>query len=219
MRRFVGIESGLRAGAPIAFADLVDGVAFGALAASAGLGLFAAVAMSATAFSGSAQFAATATLAHGGGLLGGLVAAAALNARYVALGAVVAPALARRPLGRLAQSHLMTGASWALAQRGRDAPDVDVLVGVGLAELGGWTAGTALGAAFGGALGDGASLGLDAVYPAFFLALLCERADRRGAALAVGAGLAALALTPVLAPGLPVLVAGAAALLVGGRRG
>lgn len=218
MKRYAGINRGLRAGASIAVADLVDGVAFGALAASAGLGLLAAVAMSATAFSGSAQFAATATLAHGGGVLGGLVAAAALNARYVALGAVVAPSLARRPLRRLAQAHLITDASWALAQRGRDVPDVQVLVGVGLAELGGWTSGTAVGALAGGALRGGASLGLDAVYPAFFLALLCERVDRRGALLAAGAGLVVLALTPLLAPGLPVLAAGVAALVVGGRR-
>jgi predicted branched-subunit amino acid permease len=219
MRRFDGIGHGLRAGVPIAAADLVDGMAFGTLAVSAGLGAVAAVAMSATAFSGSAQFAAVATLAHGGGLVGGLVAAAALNARYLVLGTAVAPALARRPLIRLAQAHVLTDAGWALAQRGRSAPDAGVLVGVGLAELCGWTAGTAVGAVAGGVLGGGASLGLDSVYPVFFLALLCARADRRGAFLAVAGGLVALALTPVVAPGLPVLAAGVLAFAAGGRRG
>jgi predicted branched-subunit amino acid permease len=63
-------------------------------------------------------------------------------------------------------------------------------------------------------LGDPADLGLDAIFPAFFLGLLAN--ELRGA-LSVGAALigaaVALALTPFTPAGVPVLAACAGALL------
>jgi predicted branched-subunit amino acid permease len=65
---------------------------------------------------------------------------------------------------------------------------------------------------------DARALGLDAVFPAFFLALLMnEVKDPRRARVALGGAVLALALVPVAPPGVPVLVASAAA-LVGLRR-
>ena len=57
-------------------------------------------------------------------------------------------------------------------------------------------------------LGDPKALGLDAIYPAFFLALMIGEL-RGGRALGVAAlgGLIALVLVPVTPPGVPVLVA------------
>jgi branched chain amino acid efflux pump len=75
-------------------------------------------------------------------------------------------------------------------------------------------AGTAIGVAGGGAIGDPAALGLDAIFPAFFLGLLVAELGRPGARAAVLLGGAiTMALTPVLPPGLPVLLASAAALI------
>jgi len=69
------------------------------------------------------------------------------------------------------------------------------------------------GALGGGIIGDIDELGLDAVYPAFFLALLLsELRDGRSRSVAVGGGLIALALVPVAPGGIPVLAASAAAL-------
>ncbi len=63
-------------------------------------------------------------------------------------------------------------------------------------------------------LGDPDKLGLDAIYPAFFLALLISeaRSKRARGAAALGA-LIALALVPFAPAGVPVLVASAGALL------
>jgi predicted branched-subunit amino acid permease len=77
-----------------------------------------------------------------------------------------------------------------------------------------WVAGTVIGVLFGGALGDPEALGLDAIFPAFFLGLLAAELSRpRAVATVLIAGAVALALTPVLPPGLPVLLASSAALL------
>ena len=71
----------------------------------------------------------------------------------------------------------------------------------------------------GGGLGDPAKFGLDALFPAFFLALLFEevRGRRKLAAAGGGAGIA-LALTPVAPAGLPILVAAAAAIVASRMR-
>ena len=71
-----------------------------------------------------------------------------------------------------------------------------------------------LGVLAGGALGDPSRIGLDAVFPAFFLGLLVTELRRPGARLISLAGAAiALALTPVLPAGVPILAAAAAAAL------
>ena len=66
----------------------------------------------------------------------------------------------------------------------------------------------------GSALGDPKNLGLDAIYPAFFLALMIAEI-RSGRALGVAAAgaLIAFALIPVAPAGVPVLVASLASLL------
>jgi predicted branched-subunit amino acid permease len=76
-----------------------------------------------------------------------------------------------------------------------------------------WVGGTVLGVLGGSALGDTDRLGLDAIYPAFFLALLLgEARDRRKLGVAGLGALIALALVPVAPAGVPVLVASTAAL-------
>jgi len=81
-------------------------------------------------------------------------------------------------------------------------------------QLGAWIAGTVVGAAAGGLLGDPEALGLDVVFPAFFLILLAEELrDRRALTVAVVAGLVALSLVPFTPPGVPVVAACGAALL------
>ena len=76
-----------------------------------------------------------------------------------------------------------------------------------------WVTGTTVGAVWGGALGDPHDLGVDALFPAFFLALLLNEA-RSGRARGVAAlgALIALVLIPVAPAGVPVLVASFAAL-------
>ena len=77
-----------------------------------------------------------------------------------------------------------------------------------------WVGGTVLGVAFGDLIGDPATWGLDAAFPALFLALLVPQLTTRDARLAAVLGAAiALALTPFTPAGVPIVAASAACLL------
>ena len=66
----------------------------------------------------------------------------------------------------------------------------------------------------GSALGNPADFGLDAMFPALFLALLVGQLDgRRGRVAALAGGLIALALTPLVPAGLPIVAAALGAVL------
>jgi predicted branched-subunit amino acid permease len=78
---------------------------------------------------------------------------------------------------------------------------------------------TLLGAAGAARLGDPGRLGLDAVAPAAFFALLAPRLrDRQALRIAVSGALLALAAVPFAPSGVPVLIAGIAVVPVLWRR-
>jgi predicted branched-subunit amino acid permease len=89
------------------------------------------------------------------------------------------------------------------------------LIGATLPQYPAWVLGTVIGVIGADQLGDPKALGLDAVFPAFFLGLLLPEAtaSRLARITAVAGAAIALALTPLLPPGLPILIASAAALL------
>ncbi|GIU98766.1 MAG: hypothetical protein KatS3mg014_0382 [Actinomycetota bacterium] len=211
-------RDGARAAAPLAVAVAAFGVSFGVLARAQGWGWLAPIAMSATTFAGSAQFAALSVLGAGGTLGAAVAAALLLNARYGPIGVSVAPFLRGPVWSRLLRAQLVIDESWAIAAEGHGRFDPRMLVGAGLALYAAWVGGTAVGVAIGGAFADPEALGLDAAFPALFLSLLAPQVrERRSlAAAVVGAGVA-LALTPVAPAGVPIL-ASALACLVGLRR-
>jgi 4-azaleucine resistance transporter AzlC len=210
------IRDGVRAALPLTVAPLLFGASFGLLAVDAGLGAFGAVAMSATTFAGSAQFAAASILEDGGGVLAAIVAALLLNARYVPLSLAVASIFPGSRRRRAVESQLIVDESWALAGRsGRF--EYGVLIGAGLLLYVLWVGGTALGTVIGDLL-DPEAIGLDAAFPALFLALLAPYLRSRRALLtALVAGAITLVLLPVAPPGVPIVVASLAA-LIGLRR-
>jgi 4-azaleucine resistance transporter AzlC len=205
--------AGARDVAPIALAALVIGMSFGILARDAGMGMLAPIVMSLTTFAGSAQMAAATVMQDGGAVAAAVAAAVLLNLRYVAIGVSVAPSLRGRGARRLAEAQLATDESWAIAQdQGR--VNRERLIGAGLVLLVAWTAGTGAGVLGGSALGDPAAYGLDAMFPALFLALLVgQLGDGRARAAASAGALIALLLTPVAPPGVPIIVAAAGALV------
>jgi 4-azaleucine resistance transporter AzlC len=209
-----GYGHGARAVAPLAVAVLGFGVSFGVLARTAGFGWPAPIVMSATTFAGSAQFAAASILGDGGTVAAAVAAALLLNARYGPIGVSVAPYLEGSILSRLAHSQLVVDESWAISAEGDGRFDPRVLVGAGAVLYVSWVAGTAVGAVGGDALGDPAALGLDAAFPALFLALLVPqiRGWRSLQAALLGATIA-LALTPIAPAGVPIIAASAACLL------
>jgi predicted branched-subunit amino acid permease len=207
------LRAGIRAGIPIAVAVLLVGVSFGVLAEPV-LGGGGALAISAFAFAGSAQVGSTAVLASGGGVAAAIVASVLLNARYLPMGIALAPSLRGGALLRAAYGEAMIDASWAMANRGGGRFDPDFMVGMTLPSYPAWVGGTALGVFAGDAIADPDALGLDALFPAFFLALLVGevRTHRALGPAAIGAAIA-IALTPITPPGVPVIAASAGALL------
>ncbi len=207
------LRDGVKAGIPFGIAGFMLALSFGIVAQSAGLSATAAIVMSAIVFAGSAQFAAIAILASGGTVGAALVAAAMMNSRFLAMGAALGPSLPGGPLRRALQGQAVVDASWALASRGDGSFDRHMLFGSTAVQYVGWVGGTIAGALGGGLLSDPEALGLDAIYPAFFLALLLnEVRNRRAFGVAAAGALIALALVPFAPAGLPVLVAGLAAL-------
>lgn len=210
----VRLRDGVRAGAPFAVAGCLLALSFGVLAQSAGLSATAAIVMSAIVFAGSAQFTAIAIIASGGTVGAALVAAALMNSRFLAMGAALGPSLPGGPLRRALQGQAVVDASWALASRGDGTFDRWMLFGSSAIQYVGWVGGTALGALSGRLLTDPEALGLDAIYPAFFVALLLNEArDGRSRGVAAGGAVIALALVPFAPAGVPVLVASLAALV------
>jgi predicted branched-subunit amino acid permease len=173
-----------------------------------------AVLMSALVFAGSAQFTAVAIVAQGGTVGAALVAAALINSRFLPMGAAIGPSFPGGPLRRAAQGQAVVDASWAIASRGDGTFDRWMLFGATAVQYVTWVSGTLVGAVSGKALGAPETLGLDAIYPAFFLALLLgELRDGRARGVAALGALIAVALVPLTPPGVPVLVASLAALV------
>ena len=209
-------RDGIRAALPLAVAPLLFGAAFGVLALDAGMGALGAVAMSATTFAGSAQFAAATILDDGGGVAAAIVAALLLNARYVPFSLAVASIFPGSRKRRLLESQLIVDESWALSGRSGKF-EYGVLIGAGLLLYVLWVGGTALGTVAGDLL-DPEAIGLDAAFPALFLALLAPYLrERRALVTAVGAAVITLVLLPVAPPGVPIVAASLAA-MIGLRR-
>jgi predicted branched-subunit amino acid permease len=135
-----------------------------------------------------------------------------LNARYAAMGLALAPSLRGKALSRAAFAMTTVDASWAAASVGDGTFDPWYMVGVSVPQYTGWVAGAIAGVLVGPRLGSASPLGLDALFPAFFLALLFEEARGTKRLVAAGGGAGtALVLTPLVPAGLPILAAAAAA--------
>jgi predicted branched-subunit amino acid permease len=209
-----GFRAGVRAGVPFALAGGLLAASFGVLARDVGMPGWAAILMSAIVFAGSAQIAALTILAAGGGLGSAIGAAALMNSRFLPMGIAIGPTLPGGPAARAAQGQTVVDASWALASDGEGGFDRHVLFGSTAIQYVTWVSGTVAGVLGGSVLGDPRDLGLDAIYPAFFVALMIAEI-RSGRALGVAAtgALIAFVLVPIAPAGVPVLVASLASLL------
>ena len=197
---------------PFGVAVFAIAISYGVLARPV-MGSVAPIVTSVIVFSGAAQFGSLAILAAGGGAAAAIAAGVLLNARFLAMGLALAPSLRGRPLSRAAFGLTVVDSSWAAASIGDGRFDPWYMAGVTVPQYPAWVLGTVVGVFAGSALGDPRALGLDALFPAFFIALLFEeaRGRRKLAAAGGGAGIA-LVLTPLAPAGLPILAAAAAAL-------
>jgi len=205
----------VRDGTLLGLAVGVSGLAFGAAAVSSGVSVWQTCALSLLAYTGASQFALAGTIAAGGSLLAGAAGAILLGSRNTLYSLRLAGLLQVRGTSRVLLAQGVTDESTALAlaqpdraaaRAGCRATFISLYVT--------WNAATLAGAAGAGSLGSPRSFGLDVIGPAAFLALIWPSLASGRTERLVGAGAAAIAIatTPLLPPGAPIILAAAAAL-------
>ena len=224
MARVTGTDdagrAAIRQAVSVSLATGLYGVSFGALAVAAGLSLPQTMALSLLMFSGGSQFAFIGVVGAGG-LAGAAIATSGLlGVRNGLYGPQVTPLLGVSGWRRLAAAQLTIDESTAVstAQKERRASRLGFWwTGIGVFVL--WNTFTLVGALLGDALGDPKKYGLDAAAAAAFLGLVWPRvtgANARHAQLvAASAVFVALAVTPFVPAGIPVLLAAIVAILAG----
>jgi 4-azaleucine resistance transporter AzlC len=187
----------------------VFGASFGVIAVANGLTIAQATAMSLLVFTGASQFAAVGIVAAGGTEAAAVGSALLLAARNAVYGLAMARILRGSLPRRLLAAQLVIDESTAMATAQPDQPAQERAFWYsGLAVLVCWNLGTLVGALSGSAIKDPGALGLDAAFPAAYVVLLGPHLRTRdGRVVAVLAAVIALVTTPLLAPGLPILVA------------
>ena len=214
------VRRAARDGIALGLAVGTSGLAFGAAAVASGLSPAQACVLSLVAYTGASQFALAAAVASGGNLIAGTASAVLLGSRNGLYGLRLAGLLDFRGPFRLLAALGITDESTAVAlaqpaggRTGRAAVRAGFLATFGSLYLT-WNAGTLAGALGAGRLGSPSTFGLDVVGPAAFLALLWPRLreGRTERTVALAGALIALAATPFCPPGLPIVLAAAAAL-------
>tara|TARA_Y100000741_G_scaffold294778_1_gene235204 strand:- start:710 stop:1378 length:669 start_codon:yes stop_codon:yes gene_type:complete len=185
------------------------GVTFGVLADSAEFSLAQAVVLSSLTFTGASQFAAVSVIDSGGNPITAVGSALLLAARNSLYGPLVAPLLRTPSRARRAVAiHLVIDETTAMATAQNsleESRDAFWFTGIWLFIF--WNSGTIIGVLVGGLLEDPSVWGLDAAFPAAFVALLLPhlrtRAKRITALMGAVITVVAVPLSPV---GLPVLL-------------
>jgi len=198
------------------------GTAFGAAAVANGFSLLQTCLLSLLTFSGASQFAVIGVLGAGGGALSGIATASLLGIRNGVYGVIMAPRLKVKGFKRIIAAQITIDESTAVALgqevRGEKAMRQGFwLTGFGVFLF--WNLFTVAGALGAQAMGDIRAWGLDSAVPAAFLGLVWPRLKtNRDRALAVGCMIFALAMTPILPAGLPIIATAFIAIAVGLRK-
>ena len=201
-------------------AVLFIGLSYGAIAVASGFPLWVPAAQSVLVLAGASEFLFIGIVAAGGNPLAAALAGLLVNARHLpyglALPDVTGPGVTGRGWRRLAGTHLMNDESVVFALAQEDLPRKRAAYwACGLGVLICWPGGAVLGALIGSAVHDTGAFGLDAMFPVVILALIVQDLrDRMTLRAALVGAAVALAATPFLPSGLPVLLALAAVILL-----
>ena len=185
------------------------GVAFGAAAVANGFSVLQSCLLSLLTFSGASQFAVIGVIGSGGSALSGIATASLLGSRNGLYGVLMAPILKVQGLKRIVAAHITidesTGVSLSQEPRGLQAMREGFwFTGFGVFIF--WNLFTLAGAIGAKAMGDPSAWGLDAAVPAAFLGLVWPRLkNSTDKSLAVVAAIFAIATTPFLPAGLPII--------------
>jgi predicted branched-subunit amino acid permease len=185
------------------------GTAFGAAAVAAGFTVLQASLLSLLTFTGASQFAVIGVLGAGGTALTGIATASLLGFRNAIYSMIAKPILNVRGIKKIIATQITIDESIAVSTaeevRGPEAMKHGFwLTGIGVFVF--WNLFTLAGALGAQAIGDPAAWGLDAAVPAAFLGLVWPRLKSRDDyVLSISAAVLALALTPIVAAGLPII--------------
>jgi 4-azaleucine resistance transporter AzlC len=215
------------------------GLSYGAIAVASGFPVWFPAAQSALVVAGASEFLFIGIVAAGGNPLAAALAGLLVNARHLPYGLAL-PDVAGRGWRRLLASHMMNDESVVFALAQDDLPAQRAAYwACGAGVLICWPGGAVLGALAGQFLRDTSAFGLDATFPAVILALIVPAlrdrvtgdrvtgdrvtgdrvtGDRVTALAAVLGAVIALAATPFLPAGLPVLLALGGTLVLLARR-
>jgi 4-azaleucine resistance transporter AzlC len=186
------------------------GLSYGAIAIASGFPLWVPAAQSVLVLAGASEFLFIGIVAAGGNPIAAALAGLLVNARHLPYGLALPDMIVTgRGWRRLLGSHVMNDESvvFALAQEDL-ARKRAAYWACGLGVLLCWPAGAVLGALIGSVIRNTGAFGLDAMFPAVILALIMPALRNRVTWRAALAGaVIALAATPFLPAGLPVLLA------------
>ena len=198
------------------------GIAFGAASVANGFSVLQSCLLSLLTFSGASQFAVVGVLGAGGSAMSAIATASLLGVRNGLYGVIMAPRLRVKGFKRIIAAHITIDESTAVAL-GAEKRDPKAmkqgfwLTGIGVFVF--WNLFTLLGALGAQAMGDTRAWGLDSAVPAAFLGLVWPRLEsNRDRALSIASVLFAIAMTPILPAGLPIIATAFIAIAVGLRR-
>lgn len=200
----------------VAGAVSLYGISFGALSVASGLDFWQTQVLSLFMFSGGSQFAVIGLVAAGSAAPSVVTAAGLLGIRNglyaVRMSAIIGTGFWKRLIA--GQWTIDESTAVAISQtEPRNQRLGFWLTGAGIYL--GWNSMTAVGAILGDALGDPRSWGLDAAAAAAFLALLWPRIQaRQPIAVAAVSAVVTVVAIPTTPPGIPILIAAGAGLLV-----
>ena len=200
--------SGARAARHLVVPTLLVATSFGIAAVGLGWGVVAPVVMSAMVFSGASQFATLAIIGAGGSLAAAVLASSLIASRFLVIGSALAPSMRGGPLQRVLEGQAMVDTSLVLARTEEACYGSRRLLGSSAPQYAAWILGTAVGVALAPWLPDPHALGLDALFPAFFVVLVAgELRDRASWVTMVVAAVTTLMLIPVVPAGMQVVLA------------
>jgi 4-azaleucine resistance transporter AzlC len=196
-------------------AVFVIGLSYGAIAVASGFPLWVPAVQSVLVLAGASEFLFIGIVAAGGNPLAAALAGLLVNARHLPYGLAL-PEVTGRGWRRLLGTHVMNDESVVFALAQPDLPRKRAAYwACGLGVLICWPGGAVLGALIGSAVHNTSAFGLDAMFPAVILALIMpDLRNRLTLRAALAGAVIALATTPFLPAGLPVLAALVAVLLL-----
>ncbi len=190
----------------VCLADGIVGLSYGSLAAAQGFPLWVPIALSTLVLAGASEFLFIGIVAGGGSPLTAAAAGLLVNARHLPFGIAVKDLVGQG--GRsLLGCHIMNDESvvFGISQPALQQRRVAYwLCGLGIFAV--WPLTVIGGALIGRFIPDVSAIGLDAVFPAFLIALIFPALRKRRTRIPALAGTAlSVAVTPFVPAGMPVL--------------